>query len=142
MANENSSVTGFAMDNATSTGVLVDISGYVNTVSWDGGMNLLDDTGLGDGDETVVAGLGNARNVSVNGMLNSTTRAIFAPLAASATSKTKTIELKLATGDYWSGETWPESVNLGINVSQLNSWSCNFRAQSGLSQTSVSAVST
>jgi hypothetical protein len=141
MANENSTVTGFACDDATSTGVLTNISGFVNNVSFDGGLELLDDTGLGDGDRTVIAGLGNARNVNVNGWLNSTTRAIFAPLAGSATSKTKTIELKLATGDYWTGEAWPESVNLSINVGAVNSWSCNFRAQSGLTSTSITAVS-
>jgi hypothetical protein len=62
---------------------------------------------------------------------------MFAPLAGSATSITKTIKLQLASGDLWTGEAWPESVNLSINVGAVNSWSCNFRAQSGLTSTSV-----
>jgi hypothetical protein len=138
MANEFSNVTGFACDDSGAT--LVDLSGFVNNFSFDGGLELLDDTGLGDSDRTVVAGLGNARNVNVNGWLNSTTRAIFAPLAGSATSITKTIELKLATGDFWTGEAWPENVNLSGGVGTLNTWSCTFRAQSGLTATSVTAV--
>jgi len=103
-------------------------------------MEMLDDTGLGDTDHTVVAGLGNAKTVAVNGMLNSTTRAIFAPLAASSTTLTKTIEIKLATGDYWTGEAWPDNVTLGLPLG-LNTFSCNFSAQSGLTGTSASAAS-
>jgi len=139
MANETSKVTGFACDNATSTGVLTDLSGYCNNVTWTGAMEMLDDTGLGDTDHTVVAGLGNAKTVAVNGMLNSTTRSIFAPLAAASTTKTKTIEVKLASGDYWTGEAWPDNVTLGLPLG-LNTFSCNFSAQSGLSQTSITAV--
>ena len=98
MANETSKVSGFAVD--SSTGTLVDISGFCNNVTWTGAMEMLDDTGLGDTDHSVVAGLGNPKTVSVNGMLNTTTRPIFAPLAATSTSITKTIEIKLTTGDY------------------------------------------
>ena len=137
MANETSKVTGFACDNAAAS--LTDISGSCNSVTWTGAMEMLDDTGLGDTDHTVVAGLGNAKTVAVNGMLNSTTRAIFAPLAASSTSITKTIEIKLATGDYWTGEAWPDNVTLGLPLG-LNTFSCNFSAQSGLTSTSVSAA--
>ena len=140
MAHEDSKVSGFAVDNATSTGVLTDISGSCNSITWTGSMDQLDDTGLGDSDRTVIAGLGNAKTVAVNGMLNSTTRAIFAPLAAASTSKTKTIEVKLATGDYWTGEAWPDNVTLGLPLG-LNTFSCNFSAHSGLTATSVTAVS-
>jgi len=138
MAHEDSKVSGFAVDNAAAS--LIDISGSCNAVTWTGAMEMLDDTGLGDSDHTVVAGLGNAKTVSVNGMLNSTTRAIFAPLAAASTSITKTIEVKLATGDYWTGEAWPDNVTIGLPLG-LNTFSCNFSAQSGLSSTSVSAAS-
>lgn len=135
MAHENSTVIGFHCDNAGAS--LTDIAGSVNSVSFDGGLELLDDTGMGDTDRTVIAGLGNARNVTVNGFLNSTTRAIFAPLAANATSITKTIALKLATGSYYKGEAWPESVSLSASPGTINTWSCTFRAQSGLTATSV-----
>ena len=138
MANETSKITGFAVDNAAAS--LVDISGFCNSVTWTGAMEMLDDTGLGDSDHTVVAGLGNAKTVAVNGMLNSTTRAIFAPLAAGSTTVSKTIEIKLAAGDYWTGESWPDNVTIGLPLG-LNTFSCNFSAQSGLTTTSVTAAS-
>ena len=138
MANETSKITGFACDN--SAGTLTDISGDVNNVTWTGAMEMLDDTGLGDTDHTVVAGLGNAKTVSINGYLNSTTRAIFAPLAATSTSITKTIEMKLATGDFWTGEAWPDNVTINTPLG-LNTFSCNFSAQSGLTATAVTAAS-
>lgn len=138
MGHETSEVTGFAIDNES--GTLTDISGDVNSLTWDGGQELLEDTGLGDGRRTVVAGLANASNIQINGMLNSTTRAIFAPVV-DGTSVTKTAEIKLATGDFYSGEVWPETVTgLSTNVGQLNTFSATLRAQDGLSATSVSAV--
>ena len=137
MANETSKVTGFSVD--SSVGALTDISGFVNNVTWTGAMEMLDDTGLGDTDHTVVAGLGNAKTVSINGYLNSTTRAIFAPLAAASTSLLKTIELKLATADYWTGEAWPDNVSI-VTPLGLNTFSCNFSAQSGLTSTSITAA--
>ena len=139
MANETSKVTGFAIDDETTTGVLTDISGSVNSVTWTGAMEMLDDTGLGDSDHTVVAGLGNAKTVAINGMLNSTTRAIFAPLAAASTTVLKTIEVKLAAADFWTGEAWPDNVTIGLPLG-LNTFSCNLSAQSGLAQTSITAV--
>ena len=138
MAHENSKVTGFAVDNAA--GTLTSISGSVNQVSIDGGMELLEDTGLGDTIRTFVDGLANGSNVSVNGMLDSTTRGIFAPLT-NGTTVAKTIEVKVATGDYWTGEAWPERVSLSSSPGAINTWSCTFRAVAGLTSTSVTAVS-
>lgn len=135
---ETSEVVGIAIDN--SSGTLTDISGDVNTLTWEGGQELLDDTGMGDGRHTVVAGLANASNVPLNGWVNSTIRAIFLPVV-DGTSVTKTVEIKVATGEYWTGEVWPETVTgISANVGQLNTWSCTLRAQNGLTQTSVTAV--
>lgn len=138
MGHETSEVTGFAIDNES--GTLTDISGSVNTLTHDGGQELLEDTGLGDGRRTVVAGLANASNVQVNGMHNSTTRAIFGPVV-DGTSITKTVEVQYASGDIYTGEVWPETITgLSANVGQLNTWSAALRAQDGLTNTSVSAV--
>lgn len=138
MAHENSTVIGFAVDNTV--GALVSISGSVNSVSFDGGLELLDDTGMGDTNRTVIAGIGNARNVTVNGFLNSTTRTIFGKLAANATSITKTIELKMAASSFYRGEAWPEAVSLSASPGTINTWSCTFRAQSGLTNYTTTAV--
>lgn len=141
MAHETSKVTGLAIDN--STGTLTDISGSVNMYRLNRAFEELEDTGLGDTTKSYIDGLGDAPRIPLNGHLNSTTRAIFAPLAAENTSVStvKTLELKLASGDYWTGEAIVNDVELSVGVGQLNAWSCNLRAQSALTQTSVTAVS-
>lgn len=138
MTHEISKDVGFAMDNTA--GTLVDLSGSINSLTVDGGQNLLEDTGMGDTRVTLLPGLANASTVQVNGFHNSTTRAIVMPLV-DRTSVTKTIEVKLATGDYWTGEAWPEAVQgLSASPNSINAWSITFRAQNGLTQTSVTAV--
>ena len=52
----------------------------------------------------------------------------------------KTIELKMATGEYWTGEAIPTNVNADSNMGALNTWSITFQANDGLTKTSVTAV--
>lgn len=137
MANETSKVSGFAVDNAS--GTLTDISGFVNNVDVSGGNEQYDDTGLGDTRHTFVLGLGLPVTVTVNGWLNSTTRAIFAPLI-NGTSVDKTIEVKYASGDFYSGESIPMNVQIGLPTAAVNTWSCTFQANNGLTGTSVTGV--
>ncbi len=137
MAHETSKVTGFAMDNASAT--LVSISGSVNQIGISGGTEQYEDTGLGDTRHTFVLGLGTPVQVTVNGYLNSTTRAIVLPLV-NGTSVNKTIELKMATGEYWTGESIPTNVNADSKMGALNTWSITFQANDGLTETSVTAV--
>lgn len=137
MAHETSKVTGFAMDNASAT--LTSISGSVNQVQLTGGTEQYEDTGLGDTQHTFILGLGTPVQVSVNGYLNSTTRAIVLPLV-NGTTVNKTIELKMATGDYWTGEAIPQNVQANTNMGQINTFSITFQANDGLTSTSVTAV--
>jgi hypothetical protein len=137
MGHVQSDVASFRIDD--STGAIAVISGSVNSVSMDGGQELLEDTGLGDSRRTVVAGLGSASNASVNGMLDSTTEAIFGPLT-DGTSITKTVGIGFVTGQYLNGEVWPESVTLAMNAGEISTWSVNLRAQDGLTRTSVVAT--
>lgn len=134
---ETSKVSGFAIDNAA--GTLTDISNYVNNVDWSGGNEKYDDTGLGDTRHTQVLGLGVASQVSVNGWMNSTTRAIFAPIV-DGTSVNKTIEIKLASGDFYGGECVPDATAIGLPVAALNTWSCTLSPVNGLTGTSVTSV--
>lgn len=138
MAHETSRVTGFAMDNAA--GALKNISGSVNQVSMSGGTEQYEDTGLGDARHTFVPGLGTPGNINVNGYFDSTTRAIVLPLT-NGTSISKTIEVKMATGEYWTGEAIAQSVQADTNMGAINTWSITFQANDGLTKTSVTAAS-
>lgn len=135
---ETSKVTGFAVDNAA--GALTDISAAVNNVDWSGGNEKYDDTGLGDTRHTQVNGLGVASQITVNGWMNSTTRAIFPPII-DGTSVNKTVEVKLATGDYYSGECVPDATAVGLPAAALNTWSCTLSPVDGMTSTSVTGAS-
>lgn len=137
MTNWISSVAGFRIDNAS--GSLTDIKQYVNSVDVEGGPNFLDDTGLGDTRERVLAGLAQATKVTINGSLNSTTEGIFGPLV-NGTTVTKTIEIKWTTGKYHTGEVWPEKVRLGTRVKEKHVFSLDLMAEYGLTRTSVAAA--
>lgn len=139
MAHETSEITGFAMD-STPGGSLVNLSGDINTVTVSGGKELLDDTGLGDTRRTRVPGLAGPTSVSINGWHNSTTRAIFTPdFFDSDTSRT--IEVKYASGDFHSGEAYPENgTPFSSNVAAVNTFNITFTAENGLTGTSVTGV--
>lgn len=134
MAHITSDVASFKVDD--SAGSIATISGSVNSVTVDGGDNLLDDTGLGDSQHSVISGLGQPTTITVNGWLDSTTEAIFAPIVG-GTSITKTIDIGLVSGQFLSGEAHMTSVSLGASVDAVSTWSCTFQAQSGLTRTSV-----
>lgn len=133
MGHVNSDVAGFWVD--SETGVLTEISGSTINVNPQGGQELLDDTGLGDSRHSMLPGLANATSVPANGYLDSTTEAIFAPLL-DGTSVTKTIQVQFISGQYLSGEAWPEDVQLGSSIDALSTWSCTFTAEDGLDRTS------
>lgn len=124
MAHLLSDVAGFKVDNAS--GSITDISGSVNSVSLDGGNASVQDTGLGDTRHTEINDIKPIMTISVNGMLNTTTRAIFAPIAK-GTSVAKSVEVKLLSGQFLSGESRVGSVSFSVPVG-LQTWSCEFRS--------------
>ena len=135
MAHRNSDAVQIKLDD--STGSIVDISGDINSLSWDGGQNLLDDTGMNDTRHTVVAGLANASNAALNGWLNSTTELIFGGVV-DGTSITKTYGHTFDDGaTWWTGEVWPEAITISASIDGLQAFSGGLRAQDGLSSTSV-----
>lgn len=137
MAHVNSDVASVRVDD--STAAIAVISGSVNSITINGGQALLDDTGMGDARHTVVAGLANATDVTLNGYLDSTTEAIFSPVL-DGTSITKTIGIGLVSGQFLNGEAWPRDVSLGAGIDELSTWSVTFQAQNGLTRTSVAAT--
>lgn len=138
MAHETSAIIGFAVDGAG--GTLTSISGSVNSITFTGAMEFIDNSSVLATGHELIAGLDTPRMMTVNGFLNSTTRTIFMPLAANATSITKTIELKTATGKYYRGEAWPENVTITANPGMINTFSCMFKAAVSLTYTSVTGV--
>lgn len=135
MAHLNSDSVQIKVDD--STAAIADISGDVNSVTWDGGQVLLDDTGMNDTRHTVVKGLANASNVTLNGWVDSTTYAIWAPVI-DGTSLTKTLGITFDDGTTWyTGEVWPETITLTAGIDELQTWSAGLRAQNGLTSTSV-----
>ena len=139
MGHETSEVTGFAID-ITPGGTLTDLSGDINSAQLTGSKELLDDTGLGDSRRTRISGLAGPTGVVINGWHNSTTRGAFPPnMFDSDTSRT--IEVLLASGEYWTGECFPESgTPFGSSVGAVNTFSVNWSAENGLTQTSITAV--
>lgn len=127
MAHLLSDVAGFKVDNAA--GTITDISGSVNSVSLDGGNASVQDTGLGDARHTEINDIKPIMTISVNGLLNTTTRAIFAPIAK-GTSVAKSVEVKLLSGQFLSGESRVGSVSFSVPIG-LQTWSCEFRSSDG-----------
>lgn len=140
MGNLNSDVASFRVDDESASITLVSgDTGTVNSVGLSGGQALLDDTGIGDSRHTVVKGLANATEVTIGLYVNSTTEAIFSPLL-DGTSITKTIGVGLVSGQYLNGEAWPRDVSFSVGIDALQTISCTFQAQDGLTRTSVVAT--
>jgi hypothetical protein len=141
MAHDLSDIAGFRVDNAS--GTLTDISGDVTQVTVNGGNGLIEDTGLGDANRTEQRDIGAVKAISITGMMNTTTRAIYAPLAAKGTSVTKTIEVELAASGaarYITGEANVGPVSISIPVG-LQTFTAEYRSTSGtgFDSTSVAA---
>lgn len=138
MSHDLSDIAGFSVDD--DTGVLRDISGDITQVTINGGNALVEDTGLGDSNRTEQRDIGAVKGVSITGMMNSTTRGIFGPLAARGTSQTKTMQVALASGQYISGEANIGPVSLSIPVG-LQTFTAEYRSTSGtgFDYTSVAA---
>lgn len=136
MAHWLSDLAGFKVDDAT--GVLTDISGSVTNLTVDGGNNLIQDTGLGDANHTEMRDIGAVKKMTIALMINSTTEAIFGPLAAGGTSVAKTVEANFASGWYISGETNVGKVTM-VSPVGLQTASAEFSSLngSGFDRTSV-----
>lgn len=128
MAHNLSDVAGFSADNAA--GALTDISGDITNVAINGGNGLVEDTGLGDANRTEQRDIGVVKGVSITGMLNSTTLAIYGPLAAAGTSAAKTIQVALTGAQYISGESNVGQVSFSIPIG-LQTFTAEYRSTSG-----------
>jgi hypothetical protein len=119
----------------SSTGVLTDISAYVNSQTLASAITDLDTTGMGATSKTRQNGLAD-KSIPLNGFTNSTTEAIFGPLL-NGTSVTKTVEFKAATGKYYNGEFLPTQIQFSGSPDTLEVWSATLVNSGVLNRTSV-----
>lgn len=135
MAHQISSAAAVKLDD--NTGVLVAISGSVNSVTINGGNALVDDTGIGDSRRTEIRDVDPIMEISLNGMLNTTTEAIIMPLM-DGTGVAKTVEILTLSGKYISGEANVAAVSHSIPIG-LQTWSLSLRTSdtTGFARTSV-----
>lgn len=125
MANKLWKVVTAKVDNAS--GTLTTITGDVNNVSVSGEHPLVEDTGFGDSNASYLAGLVPGAVISMNGFINGTTEAIFAPLVGVYTSITKSVEVVFAgTTKKLFGECFVGNVTLNGAVGELSTWSADF----------------
>ncbi len=132
MANKTGKNIAFKIDNASKT--LTAITSHLNSASVSGAMNTLEDTALGDGSQTFLAGVAGA-TASINGFWNTTTRGIFAPLMGNYTSITKTFEYFDGT-NYLNGEVYITNVQVSGAVNTVETFSADMTVTGALNSTS------
>ena len=138
MADQFSSAGGFKLDNAT--GTLTDISSSVTNVEASGGNELQEVTGVGEGVRREAGGLSPVNSMTITFKVNSTTGPIFIPLV-NGTSVTKTVEHKLMTGQFLTGEANVGTVSLSMPIG-LQTGTAELRSSdpTGFNRTSVGAA--
>ena len=134
MSNSTYKGMDFQLDNAS--GTLTSIKSYLNQQDLKRVLDLIEDTAMGSAERTFQNGLG-ANTLTVNGMINSTTDAIFSPLVAATTSVTKTFQWKKYTGKYFNGETLLTGIQYSGKTNSLQTFSANLTVTGAINQTSV-----
>lgn len=134
MANTTFRDQDFKIDNASAT--LTSIKAYLNQVDLQRTLDIIEDTAMSDTNRSYLHGLAGT-TVTWNGMVNTTTDAIFGPLVHAATSVTKTIEWKAFTGRYYNGEVLLTNVQYSGSTNSLQTFSCSATFDGAVNRTSV-----
>lgn len=119
----------------SSTGVLKDISGSVNSQAVASALSLLEDSGMGDEERTFLPGL-NGATIDLNGFLDTTTEGIWGPLVGNRTSRTKTVEFRAYALRFYNGEVLPSSVGISGSPDTLEVWSASLTFDGAVNRTS------
>jgi hypothetical protein len=125
---------GFRIDN--STGTITDIKSYLNQMDLKRAIDLIEDTAMGSSERTYIPGLG-GNTLTINGMVNTTTDKIFAPLINAVTSVSKTVEWKVTTARYYNGEVFLSGVQYSGATNTLQTFSANLTVSGTLNKTSI-----
>lgn len=136
MANWNS-INSTIRLSGNGTSALTAITSYVNSVQYNGGPGLVDDTGHSDTVRSEAYDVGPVNVLVINGFYNSTTEAILGP-CLNGTAVAKTVEWKPFTGRYYSGTALvgPVSVSSPIGL-QTFSLELHSNSGTGFNRTSV-----
>ena len=133
MANKTGKNVAFSLDNAT--GVLTVLTSHLNSASLAAVQSALEDTALGDGEQTFIHGVAGS-TISINGFWNSTTEGIFGPLQGNDTSKTKTFQWYDSI-KYKNGETLVTGVDVSGDVDTVVTFSAELQISAAINRTSV-----
>lgn len=131
----------FQIDQTDSTAAIEDISAHLTSAAITGAQNILEDSALGDDEQTFVHGLAGA-TVTVAGFWNTTTEAIYGPLIGNRTSRTKTAEYGTLTtnstsGLYHNGEVLVTNVNPNGAVNTLQTFTADHTFSGVVNRTTV-----
>lgn len=131
MANKTGKDVAFKLDNASNS--LTALTSHLNSASVSAALATLEDTALGDDEQTFLTGVAGA-TVSISGFWNSTTRAIFAPLMGNRTATTKTFEFYDGVA-YLNGEAWVNNIQVSGQVNTVQTFSADLTATGALNNT-------
>jgi hypothetical protein len=134
MANTTYRDMAFKIDNASAS--LTAITAYLNQVDLERTLDLIEDTAMTDTNRQYLHGLAGT-TFTISGMVNSTTDGIFGPLIATATSITKTFELKAYASRFYNGEVLLTSVKYSGSTNNLQTFSVSATIDGAVNRTSV-----
>lgn len=122
------------LDNAA--GTLTDITTYCTSFSLSGAQDTVEDTTMGNEERSYLFGLAGA-TVSLAGVINTTTDAIFSPLIGNRTTATKTFQHAITTNLALRGEIIPTAVQYSGATGALQTWSMTGTFDDVMIKTSV-----
>lgn len=134
MANTTYRDMDFKIDNASAS--LTSIKAYLNQVDLQRTLDLIEDSAMSDTNRSYLHGLAGT-TLTINGMVNSTTDAIFGPFINAATSVTKTAEWKAYTARYYNGEVLLSNVQYSGSTNSLQTFSVSMTFDGAVNRTSV-----
>jgi hypothetical protein len=122
------------IDNASAS--LTDITAYCTSLTVNGSQDLIEDTGMSDEEKSFLFGQAGA-TLSLAGILNSTTDAIFNVLIGNRTTATKTFQHTMASGKVLRGEFLNTAVETSGATNSLQTWSYSATLDGVMIKTSV-----
>lgn len=134
MANTTFRDMDFKIDNASAA--ITSIKAYCNQADLQRTLDLIEDTAMSDSNRSYLHGLAGT-TWTINGMVNTTTDAIFGPLISAATSVTKTVEFKAYASRFYNGETLITSVQYSGATNTLQTFSVSGTFDGAVNRTSV-----
>jgi len=122
------------LDNAAAS--LVDLTAYITSETLSGAQDLIEDSAMGDEEKSYIAGMAGA-TLSLSGIVNTTTDAIFGALIGNRTTITKTYQRTATTGLTLRGEFLPTSVEYSGSANSLQTFSYSATLDGVMIKTSV-----